>query len=732
MANVNFENIYVPELTEEYTTSSLEKKFEEQYSSHKLKYSDHAAEKKSISNAYANLLSASEETFDYNEKQLNDSYISEKEKQSDIISLASQIRQNQDLLNKYGESFAYLYKIKDKTEKFGEDIELYFQEIPDNKPQGILTQEQYFELNADNNNEKKQIALHVKLNKDEEFDITMPPYDKPGKENKTVKAQISISDNTLEKINAEKLAKIMEFCETHGLSTFQMDIPYSFDGNINIDEKFHSMLQLLQEQKKQEIENENKQEADKIENITKDNPNINIEEQCILPPEENIIEENQAENKPAKKQKKKDVNDAIAGIDKFISGGLKKRQGFSYFKKGPGILGKGWTEFVIYDSENRNNLKNDGKRDKDGNPKFSYSSKIFVRENNGKIQFAYRAPNRKKVDDSIINGLAGQMKGLGLTHVSFPNGLPDNEKKVWRIALAENGIVPKGFGLDKVKAEGMLKAAKEKLPTEDYRKYRYRLAVQMDKENKEKGKVISPSEQDFIDSLINSQKYLAFTEGYGNAIKSRLRDMIDRADMDKNNGAVEKTAAYIAMRRLFDVYKEGVDSSSLLNSSMLTNEEKQQIMNSGLTGNVSKFNEAQIAQLFEILLPKSRKDAKQELDEALMSARDTNTRQAYGPKRADNIIIKEVFDGARMRFEKINEMLGSLGVDEINFPKAFGRLHYDTFYHEHPEYFRKPQQNSNSQQEEQPQLQQQTPIKDVVEEENRSIPQPIKQSDRDR
>ena len=136
--------------------------------------------------------------------------------------------------------------------------------------------------------------------------------------------------------------------------------------------------------------------------------------------------------------------------------------------------------------------------------------------------------------------------------------------------------------------------------------------------------------------------------------------------------------------------------------------------------------------MFEILLPKSRKDAKQELDEALMSARDTNTRQAYGPKRADNIIIKEVFDGARMRFEKINEMLGSLGVDEINFPKAFGRLHYDTFYHEHPEYFRKPQQNSNSQQEEQPQLQQQTPIKNVVEEENRSIPQPIKQSDRDR
>lgn len=717
MASVNFENVYVPELTEEYTVSSLEKKFEEQYSSYKLKYSEHATEKKSITNAYASLLSASEETFDYDEKQLNASYISEKEEQINIISEASDIRKNRLLLSKYGESFAYLYKIKDKTEQFGDDVKIYFQEISDNKPQGILTQEQYFELNADNNNEKKQLALHIKLNEDEEFDITMPPYDKPGKENKTVKAQISVSDNTLEKMNAEKLKRIMEFCETHGLSTFQMDIPYSFDGNINIDEKFHSMLQQLQEQKRQDIETENKQEIDKIENITKDNPDINVENQCILPPEENIIEESQVDNKPAKKTKKKDVNDAIEGIEKFVSGGLKKQKGFSYFKKGPSIFGKGWTEFVIYDSENRNNQRNDGKRDKEGNPKFTYSSKIFVRENNGKIQFAYRTPNHKKIDDGIVNGLAGQMKGLGLTHVSFPKGLPDNEKKIWRIALAENGIVPKGFGLDKAKAEGMLKAAKEKLSAEAFRKFRYRLALQMDKENKEKGKAVSQSEQDYIDSLLNSQKYLAFTEGYSNVIKSRLRDMLDKADTDKNNGAVEKTAAYIAMRRLFDVYKEAVNNGSLLNSSILTNAEKQKLIDSGLVGNVSNFSEAQIGQLFEILLPKSRKDAKEELDEALMSARDTNTRQARGPKRADNIIIKEVFDGARMRFEKVNEMLKSMGIEEIDFPKAFGRLHYDTFYNEHPEYSRKPASNSTSQ----------NTAQNVVEEESRStIIQPIK------
>ena len=128
--------------------------------------------------------------------------------------------------------------------------------------------------------------------------------------------------------------------------------------------------------------------------------------------------------------------------------------------------------------------------------------------------------------------------------------------------------------------------------------------------------------------------------------------------------------------------------------------------------------------LFEILLPKSRKEAKEELDEALLSARDTNTRQARGPKRADNIIIKEVFDGARMRFEKVNEMLKSLGVDEIDFPKAFGRLHYDTFYIEHPEYERKPNQNSNTNPSSTQNFEE--------EEENRSITQPIKNQNRDR
>ena len=155
----------------------------------------------------------------------------------------------------------------------------------------------------------------------------------------------------------------------------------------------------------------------------------------------------------------------------------------------------------------------------------------------------------------------------------------------------------------------------------------------------------------------------------------------------------------MAMRRLFDVYKETVDNADILHSRNLSSEEKQTIKQAGLTGPVSDFTVEQMGQLYDIMLVKSKADAKKEIDEALLAARDVNNQSSKGAKRADNVIIKEVFDGARNRFEKVNEMLAPLGVDEISFPKSFGRLHYDNFYKEHPEFMRKnQQQTSNNQQ----------------------------------
>lgn len=729
MANAYLENTGVTELKPEYTVSALEKKFAKAKEEQKKIYDESGAVLKDISASIAEQLKDREAAYVLSESEL----IAERADREDVrlqaVERGAAIKSENELLKKYGDSFARLYQIKDTEEKSAEGVKLEFVEISTPDPVGIITQEQYYEPK----NETTQIGLAVELDPATKFKIAMLPYDKPGSDKKEVKAQLSFGDDTLRTLNAEKLAKIMEFCELHGMPTFQMDIPYSFDGNIDINEKMSALLhQVLENKKSLELAAANQEYSEREANSrvledeikqaqtagkeisetpSPDLPRVGAEfamtEETPQTGTENVSAETAAQQaqavpqqpNPAPQKKEKTLKDAEEGLEKFLEGGLKKTRNSSYFKTHTKIFKRGWTEYIVYDKEDRDNRKKDGKRDKNDEPKFTYSFKLFVKKDENGFRFAYRTPSNKKIDDSVVNGLAGQFKSLGITHVSFPDGLADAEKKLWRIALAENGIVPKGMGLDRAKAEGMLKAAKEKLSTEEFKKFRYRLAVQMEKDNIDKGKVVSPSEQDFIEGLKSSQKYLAFTDGYNNKLKGMLRDRLDKADTNKYDGALDKIALYKAMRRLFDVYKETADSGSILDSGTLSAEEKNKLRAAGLTGPVSEFNEGQMGELFEIMLPQDKQDAYKELEEALLAAKDTESRASKGAKRADNIIIKEVFDGARNRFEKVNEILTSLGVEEITFPKAFGRLYYeDRFYDEHPEFLKKakPQQQNNT------------------------------------
>ncbi len=717
MADVLLENTHVFKIKPEFEAMELRKKFDSELMNIKSQ-SQHLSDENQQIDEAIKLLKGTDDAatlyFNYDDIDVakNDLNI----KQKKLVNTTQENRHQNSLLNRYGDAYSYLYQIKSLTDKYADDVKCSLEEIEQINPAGIIAQEQYFEMSANPNSESKQLALNVQLSSGERFALTMPPYDKPGEDKKQVKAQLSFGDKALQELNVDKLARIMEFCEMHGLSTFQMDIPYSFDGSIDFDGKMKAMLQQVQNNARIDMVANNEAELKSIEANTKElqlqNGNEELPEDVyadipydneilLSVSEPEIIREANAvapisssqqvsapvastRAKPVKS--KKTQADAEECLEKFIENGLRKEKNQSYFKRKSGLFGKGWTEYVIYEKPDKDNMKKDGKRNDKGEPQFTYSAKIFVKNDNGKFRFAYRTPHKKKIDDSIVNGMVGQMKDLGITHVSFPDGLQDSEKKLWRIALAENGIVPKGMGLDRSKAEAMLKAAKEKLSTEAYRKFRYRLAIQMDKDNKKKGKVVSTSEQNYIDSLINSQKYLAFTEGYGEKLKSVLRDKLDKADVNHEDGAIEKTAAYMAMRRLFDAYHETVNSVNILDSHILTATEKQNMRNAGLIGPVSEMNETQLETLYEILYENSKVEAKKEIDNALMDAKAVGGRTAKGAVRADNIILTEVFNGARNRFEKVNEILKSLGADELDFPKAFGRLHYDNFYVEHPEF----------------------------------------------
>ncbi|MBR1601721.1 MAG: hypothetical protein IJ677_09140 [Alphaproteobacteria bacterium] len=373
--------------------------------------------------------------------------------------------------------------------------------------------------------------------------------------------------------------------------------------------------------------------------------------------------------KAPKKFKKEDVEKQF---EKFFEEGMAKRRDLSYFKTHTGLFGKGWTEYIIYDTEDKNNRKNDGREDKNGNVKYTYSFKLFIRQNkDGSMDFAYRTPYHKPVSEDVVDGIVSHLKDLGFTHINFPNGMPDKEKSIWRKMMAEKGLVPVGMSLNRSKAEGMIKAAKEKLSSEEFSNFKYKLALQMDKRNKEKGKKVDKSEQDFIDGLLLARKYEAFSNGYSEVLKGMITRLVHpENERPDGNGAIDKIAAMANLRRMFNVFKAGVETGNILNSHVLTDKEKDIIMRDrpDLLENPSKFTGGQLAQLYNIMLHESKNTTHAELEKKFREP---------GAKRADEAIKQGEFNAAYNSCKSIIKELKALGVDEIDLPETTTNLPYN-------------------------------------------------------
>lgn len=627
-------------------------------------------------------------------------------------------------LQKYGQAFANLYYIKDRHEKMGYDEKLSFVEVDITGNGDIITDTQHFGMSYDPEQKLMQPALHVEM-EDIEFNVGMMEFNKPNSAPE-VKLQISFDENTAANIDADKLNSIFDFCEKHGISSSDMIIR-RFDGSLDeeaVQDRLAKVIEEVQTQRaeqiaaveKREEEQQNvrrKELAEELKNIIekegKSAEELSDDSVSLDMPDENRImtaekrgrgetsfkaehlkqlsAHSDVQNEacdtasemqqsapqsitPAPKPKKKDatIKDAEEKFESFFEEGLTKRRNYSYFKTHTGLFGRGWTEYIIYESEDRKNRKKDGVQDKNGNVKYTYSFKLFMRQaDDGRLQFAYRTPYHKPISEDIVGGIVGQLKDLGITHVNFPASIPDKEKGLWRKALAEKGLIPVGMGLDRVKAEGMLKAARDKLSTEEYSNFKYKLALQMDKHNKSKGKTVSRSEQEFIDGLILAHNYEAFANGYTAVIKGKITRII-HPPKEKENGAVDKIAALRNLRRMFNAFKEGVDAGSLLASEILTDKEKSLIQNAGLAGSPSMFTEGQIADLFDIMYEQSRIDAEKMLDVKFKEP---------GARRANEVIKQGVFNSAYNSCKSIVKELKALGVDEIDLPESTVELPYE-------------------------------------------------------
>lgn len=385
------------------------------------------------------------------------------------------------------------------------------------------------------------------------------------------------------------------------------------------------------------------------------------------------------------------------GFEDWIENDIKKVKGLSYFKRHTGWFGHGWTEYIIYDNEDPDNRKKDGVKQKDGSVKYTYSFKLFLKQDKeGNLHFAYRTPNHRKLDEAMINDIVGKLKSLGYTHINFPSGVPNAEKALWRKAMGENGIVPIGMGLNRAKAEGMLKAAKEKLSTEAYAEYQYKLGLQMDRHNKQGGKTVDESEQIFIDGLINTHKYAAFTNAYTMVFKSKIKGLL--REKNAETGAVDKTAAYRTLRKVFDVYKSALEhGGNLLSADGLTDKEKQSIRQLGLISPVEKLNLQQMDKLYDVLYGRQQKEAYNDIRDVLLKGQYDKNR---GARVADRILIKAAFDEARESCESINDDLTALGIEELKIIKVanipFDREFERYYTVDKPEYERTHPQPSKS------------------------------------
>ena len=186
--------------------------------------------------------------------------------------------------------------------------------------------------------------------------------------------------------------------------------------------------------------------------------------------------------------------------------------------------------------------------------------------------------------------------------------------------------------------------------------------------NKEKGKKVDKSEQDFIDGLLMARKYEAFSSGYSEVLKGKITRLV-HPETERENGAVDKIAAMANLRRLFNAFKVGVETGSILNSRVLTDREKELIRNNpDLLGNPSKFTGSDFSQLYDIMFPESCKNAKIELEKKFREP---------GAKRAHEAIKKGEFNAAYNSCMSIAKELKALGVDEIELPASTDRLPYN-------------------------------------------------------
>lgn len=295
----------------------------------------------------------------------------------------------------------------------------------------------------------------------------------------------------------------------------------------------------------------------------------------------------------------------------------RKVEGLSYWKHGG--LFSNTVEFSVYDSQDVNNYKNDGKRDKDGNIKETCAYRLSLHRKKGKLdRIGYHIPKNGKLSDSLADKIVELAKNQGANVINFPQGLAPDEAGVFRMSCARFGLVPMGIGISELHAKKMIDTAAGSLDENALLEFKYKLALQMEKNtNGDPGHRAAKK----IQELKNEYMFTPLKKKMDGVLNDELNDRI------KGGKAEEVIGAAKSMRELFDIYDAAKNSTvqSLLNSGLIDEASKKRFIKTMHENNimpdekltVRDMSDEQMKALFNALEIKNTKEASRDLQQEI-------------------------------------------------------------------------------------------------------------------
>lgn len=369
------------------------------------------------------------------------------------------------------------------------------------------------------------------------------------------------------------------------------------------------------------------------------------------------------------KEWKNPSNEEKQGFEKDVSNfedwlgdnNQKKKIGLSYFKH---YNWDGSVEFSVYNSEDPNNYKNDGKKDKNDVIKETCAYRVKLTQKDGKLNgIQYHIPNDGKIPDALADKLVSMVKDQGALFMNFPEGQAPSDAGVFRLACARAGIIPTGIGINKFHAQKMINEAENNIQDEKaLYKYKGHLGKHLLKLCQNDPK--DPRYTQAI-SLINQEKLFPLKQQLEGCLTDKLTERV-------NGGKAEEViGAATTMKQLFTTISAKPDMSMEQLCQKLAPQDQsfqtellQKLKNAGANEQTaSSLNDAQMIALYESLEIKNIEEAKKTLVDRI--------NRNKGKDSVDTIVEREVNSASKALNVTINK-----GLKDKGFKDGFSTIDF--------------------------------------------------------